>query len=209
MTKNRAHYSYVLPPGWVRVDLRGELPRQANEVMSILMAEVPPDQRTALKMGLRPRLVAALEAAAEGGAYDMVVPVPRGGVVGLSTMVLSPMRWPDGVGAVDALAALAASDSSAELKEVSELVALRIHSTVSRADDAQPSAVATAAGLTTTVPDVPTSVRVQYFIGDPERPDDWITVLFSMPGLDFEAGRQWVDAEVSLFDRIVSTLRFD
>lgn len=203
-----AHYSYLLPPGWVRVDLRGDLAPQVDAVLGAILEEVPRDDRTKLRVGLRPQLLSALEQAAAGGAYDMVVPVPHHGVVGMSTLVVSPLTWPPGVDAVEGLTALAASDPTAELKDVADLVALRIHSTVERSEAAQPTTVAGVAGLAADLPDVQRSRRIQYFVGDPDRPADWITVLFSIPAPDTEPGRQWVDAEVELFDGIMSTVRF-
>lgn len=202
------HYSYTLPPGWERIDLRGDLPAQVDGLLSTIAEQVPRDSRARVRVALLPTLLESLREAAAGGAYDMVVPVPADAFMALSTFLVSPLKWPAGVDAVEALTAIAASDSTAELKDVAGLVALRTHSDVQRTDAAQPARIAGEAGLGVQAPEVPTSRRVQYFIGDPERPGDWITALFSIPALDTETGRQWVDAEVSIFDGVMSTVRF-
>ena len=125
----------------------------------------------------------------------------------MTTFVVVPLTWPDGIDAVEGISAIAATDPSAQLAEVAGLVALRTETTTARPDAAQPATLAAEAGIAD-VPVVPKSHRVQYFIGDPERPDDWITVLFSIPLPEGEQAEHWAQAEAEVFDSIMSSVRF-
>lgn len=203
-----SHYAFLLPPGWVRIDLRGDLAAQVEMVIARHAERTPRDAVARLRAFATPRLLAAVRDAAASGALDLVVPVPRGeGLEAMSTFVVVPLKWPDGIDAVEGITAIAATDPSAQLAEIAGLVALRTESTTARPDAAQPATLAAEAGIAD-VPTVPNSRRIQYFIGDPERPDDWITVLFSIPLPDGELAEQWAQAEAGVFDSIMSTLRF-
>lgn len=207
MSTQPSHYAFLLPPGWVRIDLRGDLVAQVEMVIARHAERAPRDAVARLRSFATPRLLEAVRDAAASGALDLVVPVPRDGLEAMSTFVVVPLKWPDGIDAVEGITAIAATDPSAQLAEVAGLVALRTESTTSRPDAAQPATLAVEAGIGD-VPVVPSSRRVQYFIGDPERPDDWITVLFSIPLPDGEHAEQWAQAEAGVFDSIMSSVRF-
>lgn len=202
-----SHYWFLLPPGWVRIDLRGDLAAQVESVIERHAERAPRDAVARLRAFATPRLLAAVRSAAESDALDLVVPVPREGLEAMSTFVVVPLKWPAGIDAVEGITAIAATDPTAQLAEVAGLVALRTEATTARSDAAQPATLAAEAGIAD-VPVVQNSHRVQYFIGDPERPDDWITVLFSIPLPDGEQAAQWVQAEAQVFDSVMSSLRF-
>ena len=207
-TSKNQHFTYLLPPGWVRIDLRGDLEPQVEQVLTRHAERIPRDQQAKVRAFAGPRLLSGVREAAAGGAYDLVVPVPRQHYETISTFVVAPLAWPDGIDAIDGITAIAASDSSAQLAEIGGLVALRTQADVARADEGPVIQAARREGLEGDIPTVATSRRVQYFIGDPERPRDWITALFSIPLADNEQALEWVTAETELFDSVMKSLRF-
>lgn len=201
------HYGYLLPPGWFRFDLRSPLAPQIDDLMREWLDQVPRDQAARVRHGAAEQLAPALRQAADGGAFDLVVPGPSDNPPGLGSFVIAPLAWPDGVDAVEGLTAIAAADPSAALVEMHELLALRTEVFVERAAEADATVVSARTGLGVRLPVTGRSFRVQYFIGHPDRRGEWISVLFSIPVPEGQDGDDYVRAQAQVVDAIVTTFR--
>ncbi len=203
-----SHVTVLLPPGWVRLSLTADVAVQAEALTDDYLASVPRDQRAHHRRLFVDQLASVAREAAAGGASDLFLPGPALRGAFRSTFVMAPLPIPEGVDAVEMLAAIAANDPSAKLLDLPGLVAMRIEGVAARGGIEQGQALARQVGIDDPLAGVTESRRVQYFIGDPDRPDDWVRALFSTPLADDEDGLRRADAEAELFDAIISSVRF-
>jgi hypothetical protein len=213
------YYNFVLPPGWVRLDLRGELAGQAQHFADVMLAEADPTRKQELSRTLQGQVLKVAQQAKQDGVLDLVLPAMMvDGSVFNASFAIMPFDPGDGLDPVEVLAGIAAADSTASLVEIRDLVALRtLEREAAEAEQLRASVVeaALAAGAQ---PDASGSEsvalpqawsrRVRYFLGDPARPDGWVIVAFAALEVDSDESRQFTDALVELFDEIVLTVRF-
>lgn len=207
-TKPSGHVVLLLPPGWRRIDLHGDLGVQVDALVADYFKGAPRDKASHYASIVRPTLVRVVSEAAAGGASDLILPALTSDGAFRSTFVIAPMKFPDGVDPIEGLAAIAATDSSASLVDIHGLIALRIESTTTEfAGRQEAEQLAERAGVSTD--DIATRAhRVQYFIGDPARPNGWIRTLCSTPIPEGEDAERWTEVETELFDGIMTTVRF-
>ncbi|MDR0416554.1 MAG: hypothetical protein LBH76_04425 [Propionibacteriaceae bacterium] len=213
-------YDFILPPGWRRFHLRRPLGPQAESYAAQALAGRNLRDRGPLaQRQLAQRMSAMLTAAAERGVTDLALPVTpeQGGVSGAS-FVITPLSLPDDADPMEFLVALASRDDTAQLVEIRDLVALRTARRQPReiADPAGEIMAAAddfgvgglAAELAAELGGRHYDNRVQYFIGHPERPADWIMVAFSAGDDDSATSRELAEALVALFDQIMLSVRY-
>lgn len=211
-------YSFILPPGWIRLDLRGDLRVEARKFAEVVLVDAPRDRAHGLKEALTTRVLALCEGARAQGVLDLVLPVP---LVAGSSFDASFAVLPFDAGELDPvtiITGIAARDGSAQLVEVADLVALRTEETEAVNPDGIRQAVVDLShdvGLAdpadgTVEQALPTLVsrRVRYYLGHPERPDDWVLIVLSAVQTDAEHSKQLADVVVQLFDQIMLTVRF-
>ena len=148
---------------------------------------------------------------------DLVLPVTLvGGRLMSASWAFLPLVTPEGSDPLELLAAIASRDDSASLLDVGDLVALRITSRAQRSAELLQTAVArVAADLNEPAPEVVDfdqaavwTQRVQYFIGDPQRRDSWIIVVFSASDSGDTESAELSQALVELFDEVIQSVRF-
>lgn len=217
MTSDR-NYTFILPPGWFRIDLRLPLAPQVQQLTdAVLDQESAGSERSRLRVGLINQMTRACEAARADHVLDLVLPV---GLVEGRTLPVSwafmPLVTRDGTDPIELLAAIASRNESAALIEIRDLVALRIESrspksTAQLSEAVQSIAVDLGESPSDTL--VPDSVhlwtqRVQYFLGHPQRPDSWIVVAASITDTGGDDSEILTPALVELFDEVAKTVRF-
>lgn len=216
---NDRQYNFVIPPGWLRLDLRGDVEPEARRFADVVLAEAPRDSVAAVRAAVVRQITELAQASKADGVLDLVLPVmsvdgstanATFAVVAFDTGELDP---------VDVIAGIASRDASATLIEVADLVALRTEEEVTADPDAVRAAVVELATEAGAVPDpegtppteLPTMVsrRVRYYLGHPERPGDWIIAMMSAMQADTESSRKLTQTMVDLFDQVMLTVRFD
>lgn len=163
------------------------------------------------------QLTRVCQDARDNGVLDLVLPATmiEGAPLSASWAFL-PMETPEANDPVELLAAIASQDASATLVDLQGLVALRISSRAQRSGDLLQEVVhQVASDLGETVSEVPEqeqavvwTERVQYFIGDPRRPENWIIVVFSATDAGDDESAALTAALVELFDEVMLTVRF-
>ncbi len=213
------HYSFVIPPGWLRLDLRGEVEPEARRFAEVALADAPRDSVAPARAAVTRRISELAREAKTDGVLDLVLPVmsvdgstanATFAIVAFDTGELDP---------VEVIAGIASRDASATLIEVADLVALRTEETTGTDAEAVRAAVvqlATDAGSLpdpegTTPTELPQMVsrRVRYYLGHPERPGDWIIAMLSAMQADTDSSRALTQTMVELFDQVMLTVRFD
>lgn len=212
-------YNFIVPPGWLRLDLRGPVRPEVQRFAGVMLADAPRDRSAAVRAALESQITKLAESSRAEGVLDLVLParIVDGAAVTASFAVMAFDTAE--LDPVEVIAGLAARDDSARLVEIADLVALRTEETVTADQQAVlEAAVATAeaAGL---APDpseaaelslpVLRSRRVRYFLGHPDRPDDWIIAALSAAQSDSPESVALTDTIVELFDEIMLTVRFD
>ncbi|RIJ77497.1 hypothetical protein D1871_07165 [Nakamurella silvestris] len=120
-------YDLVLPPGWVRCDLRiPDLEPTTNRLLGVADLNWKGALSAADRAGLAARWNDGLRAAARAGVLDVYLPVVPVEGVGLTSTIGVSVLEPDGdADAGDLLIAVATADPSARVVEVSGNLALR------------------------------------------------------------------------------------
>lgn len=219
VTSTEVRYEFVVPPGWTRLDLRRALPRQVDELMSSMLQDAPPDRRATAEPPLKSRFLSMLSDLAAGEVLDLVIPtVTFQGVTFPASFAFTRFVVPPGTDPIDVLTALAMTDSTAELRDIGELVALRTSSAESVNADAmaaQLTQAAVEAGLVVEPGNAQggaereiLSRRVRYIVGVPDDADGWIMVLFSALESEDAESNELVSALEALFDMVMSSMRF-
>jgi hypothetical protein len=217
MTDRR--YNFVIPPGWLRLDLRGELEPEVRRFADVLLVDAPRDRVAAARAALVRQITSLASAAKADGVLDLVLPVMSvDGSTANASFAVTAFDTAD-LDPVDVIAGIASTDASATLIEVADLVALRTEEAVASDPDAVRATViemATDAGAATDSPGTPEPVlpelvsrRVRHYLGHPERPDDWIIAMLSVMQADTESSRNLSQTMVDLFDQVVLTMRFE
>lgn len=219
VSSSDARYEFVVPPGWTRLDLRRALAPQVDELMGSMLEDAPADRRAAAEPALKSRLLSMLTDLAGGGVLDLVIPmVAYEGVTFPASFAFTRFAIPPGTDPIDVLTALAMTDSTADLREISDLVALRTSSTEfvnADAVAAQLTLAAVEAGLVVERGHDPggaagaiLSRRVRYVVGVPEDRERWIMVLFSALETEDTDSIELVAGLEALFDTVMSSMRF-
>jgi|GEM_PF-1167874 len=211
-------YAFITPPGWLRLNLRGEPGPQAKRFAEVVMAGYPMDSSAAARASVVRSITELATSAKADGVLDLVLPVKvvDGSTANASFAVTAFDT--DALDPLDVISGIAAQDSTAELIEVADLVALRTvaeEAVDASAARAEIVAMARAAGGVDSPagepePSLPelTSRRVRYFIGHPDRPGDWIIAMVSVVQADNPSSRQFSDTMIELFDQVILTFRF-
>lgn len=217
MTLTRA-YEFVLPPGWGRIDLRGDVVAQVASLVQAFVKEAPAERRAKARGPLRARLEHMAHELAGRGALDLVLPVQSiEGAVLSASFVFLPFEVPPGEDAIEGLVALAATDASARLIEIRDLVALRTSVRIPiRAKELLDNSADLLALMEPAdrehIAESPGqgffSRRVQYIVGRPDRQDDWILVAFSTMEAPTPGSAELCTSLEALFDAIVKSVRF-
>ncbi len=217
MTRDRS-YTFILPPGWFRIDLRLPLAPQVLQLTDVVLdQEAAGSERSRLRVALISQLTRVCEAARADQVLDLVLPAQR--VEGAALPVswaFTPLVTPEGTDPIELLAGIASRNESAALAEIRDLVALRIESRAPKSaqqfGEALQSMTAELGEAPSLTPD-PGSVqlwtqRVQYFLGHPQRPGGWIVVAASITDTGGDDSEILTPALVELFDEVVKTVRF-
>ncbi|MEV6317387.1 hypothetical protein [Streptomyces sp. NPDC051776] len=194
-TPTTAGYSLVLPPGWVRIPLRGGTDEAIRTVVKRAFAkpprDVPRDEPAKLRVQLEARLRDTATQAAESDGLDLYLPTaPRGGVGLTGSFIVSEIRLRvgDSLNADDITGELAARASSQKVS-----VDGRTGARTERALPANESRGAPYA-----------SRQVNYVLPVPKAPGRWLTIAYSTPA-DGNPEGEYADLLVELFDAIMST----
>ncbi len=216
IVENRT-YTFILPPGWFRVDLRKALAPQVRELTDLVLAQRSASgDSSKLRVALVSEMTRVTDAARSSRVLDLVLPVTliEGTALPVSWAFM-PLTVPDGADPIEMLAGIASRNDSALLTEVRELVALRIQSRKPKSTvlmDEVLEAMSSDLGEVVLSPDGggPQQLwveRVQYFIGDPSRPSSWIVAAASITDTGADDQEVLTPVLVELFDEVVKTVR--
>lgn len=208
---------YLTPPGWLRLDLGGDVPAMALGATDRLLAPLPPEHR-ALARG---RVSAALREAAlrakAAGAVQLVLPLDLDVSVTLpASFTVQPLPVPEGIDPLQAVAAMTAGDSGFAVVEEVGVFALR-SADEAASDDAETRRVleelvgwdsSEAQSEITRWSTGASSHRVRYIVGDPELPGSWYLVVFVANYSSDPQSQELADILVRLFDLIMATVHF-
>lgn len=215
-TPPEIRYDFLIPPGWLRLELDGDLRSEVNGVVDRMVAALPFEHRAKARGPLVRGLSAAARDACAQGAIDLVLPMSASdGVTLPASFIITPFTPPDGVTGLQSIAAVAASDATAELRDLGGLAGLRTHDTVTVGD---PALAGHVHALVTEVgePGVERVAerlaahagqrRVRYLIGNPNRDGGLVLVFFvATMGADPESQRLCALLE-ELFDLIMASM---
>jgi hypothetical protein len=199
--KTTSGYRLVLPPGWVQVPVRDEMPGTAHEVISTAFKKppegIPRDAFTSAKIELERRLERMIDKAKADGGLELFLacghayanPVPASFLVAEGSLGDS---CDDPLAVVTAIAEGAARDGG----KPGQLTAL----------DGSPAArveriAAPGPG------DGQASLRVEYTTPVPGGADRWMVITFSTLG-DGDPAGEYAGLLAELFDAIMSTFRW-
>ena len=217
-------YSVTVPPGWVRLELDGDVDAQVRHLLDHLTAPVPRDSAPTVRHQVEKQLRALVADAQSRGAVDLLVPVER--VEGLTipaSVMATVVTVPEaGESHEDVLVAMVARGAG-EPVAVGDAVAVRsvtrrdvtaqLEAEVTRTERALQTAGAPAGPLATVADDAEpaagaVSRHVRYLLGIPARPRQFLALTLAVlePADDPEA--ELGDALTELFDAVVSTLRW-
>lgn len=210
-------YTFVLPPGWFRIDLRKPMAAQVGELADMMLSQKPAggnDQK--LRLAMVNQLMRAAHAARSSKVLDLVLPVALiEGTALPASWAFMPLSVPGDGDPIEALAAIASQNPTAELIEVRDLVALRIRSRTPKATE-QLDTVLDSMASDLGEGSVPVdgegvgqlwTERVQYFLGHPQQPGNWIIVAASITDTGGDDHDVLTPALVELFDEVVKTVR--
>lgn len=195
-------FRILLPAGWQRIDLTRDI--NADEI--IRGWGIERNMPTALRGQLVQSVTASLEHARSMGAVCLVVPVdPEFG--GTTTLMFRP--WTGGENPLDDLLALVASDPSAMLLDVPDLLCVRNSRARPRDTSGLDSFTDIQASSTRVLREIATTLQVRYILGDPTEAAHWVEVIGGIGYPDDEAGREALEALLILADTIVQTFRWE
>ncbi|MDR1791470.1 MAG: hypothetical protein LBR20_07475 [Propionibacteriaceae bacterium] len=213
-------YEFFLPPGWIRLDLRGEVSDEAKRYASHLMAVVdaPKDRKARMRTKLTGQMVQQLSKAKEQGVLDMAVPVANEyAPYAHTSFAFRPLPLPKDEKPINFISYIASRDNSAQFIEMNELIALRTEKRVCHEDlDVQAELNQEMSTLEVDPQQVVQiepgqklfSSQVQYYIGDPHKSDNWMMVVFSAADDGTEMMVEFSKHLTVLFDEIMKTVRF-
>jgi hypothetical protein len=183
-------YTLVLPPGWIRVSLGGNVDAAVKDISDRMFARLPRDafaeRRREMEALLRDMV---LKARATNG-IDLYLPVEElHGVTVSASFVVGGAVLPDEPDDLAALGLLGALAEQGRLIDLDGSSGVRTERVAPPAPD-EPGAAA--------------SRRVDYAAPIPGDPRRWLTVAFSTPG-GGEPTDAIADVLVQLFDAMMST----
>ncbi|MFF0586299.1 hypothetical protein ACFYWD_10065 [Streptomyces sp. NPDC003781] len=196
-------YELVLPPGWIRIPLREGTKEALERVLFSHMGRVPEgiprDDAMRFRLDMRRQLEKQARAARRNGGLDLYLPVlPRGGIFLMASFIVAEMPIgrdhavpPQAV--IEQLAAEEVPGGTAGKVDVAGAPALRRAYRCAPGEEGEQAA--------------PPTRRVDYVIPVPDDPGRWISINFSTPG-DGDAGSEFTDVLVELFDAVVATFRW-
>ena len=186
-------YSLVLPPGWVRVPVHGDVDKTLDEAIArALPPDLPRDEATPVKVRIKGRLLKAAAESRDMGALDLYLPLE--GMHGLAipaSFIVTDIPVPPGQDEAAAVRELV--NSGAEPVSVEGDDALRLDETI-QADSLLNDEVTTP------------SRRITYLIPAPGVPH-WVSVTFSTIG-DGDPVSEFTEVLIGLFDAIMTTFRW-
>jgi hypothetical protein len=193
-------YSLLLPPGWVRVPLRGGsrevLEAKVFRGIEKIPVGVPRDKGMAYRLYVRRRVERLVEQAREAGGLDLYVPVgarPGGGVLAAS-FVVTEVEGEGGARPEAVLGRLAGEAGKAgEVRNVGGTLGVR-REYVQAPPEGEREA------------DTPTW-HVDYVVPVPGDENRWLAVSFSTPG-DGDPASAYTRAVADLFDAMMTTFRW-
>ena len=208
---------FVTPPGWVRLDLTGDIGQIALTVTDRLLAPLPPEHRAQARGKVSAALRDAALRARSAGAIQLVLPLDLDLSVTLpASFTVQPLPVPEGIDPLQAVAAMTVGDSGFEPVEDTGVFALR------SADESTDDDAETRRALTELVTidsresraeidrwsTGAASRRVRSIVGDPETPGSWYLVVFMANRSADPQSQELADVLVRLFDLIMATVHF-
>ncbi|WP_146214475.1 hypothetical protein [Streptomyces sp. ICBB 8177] len=189
-------YRIVLPPGWVRVPLRGGTGNAVEELVLSRLRHIPPhiprDRATAYRLAVRQALNAQVAAAREANGLDLYLPVqPRYRAALAASFLVSEVVLPGTMSPHAVLDALCAGRRR-DLTDVAGFPAVRREYVRAPAPER----------------DVPLASRhVDYALPVPRDPHRYLAVTFSTAG-NGDPDSEFTRAVVELFDALMTTFRW-
>ncbi len=208
-------FRMLVPPDWVLVDLAGDVTGAVGQVVSGMARGLPAESARAVRTVATPHLEEMTRSLAEDGAFAVMMQAMSLDEVAVQpTMVVAPLPLAEGEDPVDALVALVASDPSASLMDLDDVVALRTETSEVLDRDLSPGMEALPADLAVKARQAAASLdvmahrvahRVHYLMGDPARPGSWVSLVASVQVPDDEIGVQLWEAYEPLFDDLAKS----
>lgn len=208
-------FRLTLPQGWTRLDLTGDLDSQLEAILPQLVADAAPTARAALTEHLRAGLRDTLLAFQQGGATCAVLPVQPMADIRLDAfLVVLPLAVPEDTKPLDLLLSTAATDPTATLVDLDDMVAIRTTSEddITANFSEVPALIREIGGDGTDVTAVAdlrvTSRKVRYQLGVLDDPDRWLDVLATTNQSQHPESIAIADATIQLMDAIIESLRW-
>lgn len=207
---NTDAFSLVLPAGWTRVDLTSRPEEAIAAYRSAILATVPHSQSPRIGTLLdRTWTERHLQLAADG-AVCLITCIEAGVLIGQPTILVAPFRPEQGRSPMDVLIGIAASDATAEVFDVDNLVALRTYEDSDRTDEVMAGlAGVLTPGVPPPRPDGDARYRqrfLRYLVGDPADARRWVDICATIGFV--QSGPDDSPLFVHLIDDIVATFRW-
>lgn len=202
-------YGLVLPPGWVRIPLRGGTEEALDEKVfrgiEVIPEGVPREKGMAFRMEVRRRVARRVREARKGGGLDLYVPVgARPGALMAASFVVAGMatEWEEGAEperALGRLAGMRRGGAEGEVRGVGETVAVRWEYVTEAGGEDEDEGEKADTGAR----------RVEYVLPVPgQEGGRWVAVNFATAG-DGDPGSDISRALTELFDAIMTTFRWE
>ncbi len=198
-------YELVVPPGWVRIDLEGDIDRQVRVLTDRASKGRSPDESARIRAELRTELGTRLRAAADAGVMDVLMPIEESaGAPTPVSVAVAAFEIHGEQSPMDALLDIAAHDSTSQPVDLDGSVALR--STRVRASEAFAQADLSDQERA----DAASVLRreVRYIVGDPNDDSRWLTFIMSNTLVDEPGPTKVAEAFEELFDELMFTFRW-
>jgi hypothetical protein len=203
-------FTLVLPAGWTRVDLSTRPEEAIAAYRTAILRTVPRAQVPLVESMLDQEWTQRHLRLVEDGAVCLLTCIEGGVLLGQPTILVAPLRPGSGRTPMDLLVGIAATDTSAQVFDVENLVALRTHADSDRTDEVMAGlARALTPGVAPPRPDGGVRYRqrfLRYLVGDPTDDRRWVDIVATIGFVQENADDAPWFAHV--IDDIVTTFRW-
>ncbi len=195
-------FRVIAPPGWQAISLGGDIQRQATVYANRLLPTAEP----ALRGSVASRLATQFADLAAHGAVTYLAAAEGALLLGSPSLIVGPLRLPPQTTGMEYMLAVASQDSTAELFDMEEAVALRTYEDRDATADVVKEVTSMGAGGSVATAEVRTRAA-RYIVGVPEEPEKWAEIMGFISWSSVVADATSFEPH-ALLDDVVSTLRW-
>lgn len=207
-------FNYIIPPEWRTVHLSGDLSAQATELAEEMISAGNSETLHHIRGKIAEALAIHLISLADLEAFLLLMEVDA--VAGIRTgtfLAALPFPYQEGEDPMDTLLAIAASTPGAQALEGGDLLIMRTRVAKDCTDSINTALVMARGDLgldlsTLTPGSAVRSERLTYYLGHPDIPDSWFTMVGNITTHDDADGQALAGSLRDVCDAVVESVRF-